>query len=152
MNPKKFVILHTGLWMYKLNYLNLYRKFGLTSDRTNVELQYAFVIKLRSTIRGEIAAREFKLSNLQAIIDTAQRYELHHPPVMETWKPSRAHVSALHNHLNLTPQHLPLTVQHTCHAQSVMKQIIFKKIAFSNTNHQQQNFNHHNSDVNSVQE
>ena len=81
-------------------------KIRLTSDCTNVELQYAFVIKIRSTIRGEIAAREFKLSNLQAIIDTAQRYELHHPPVMETWKPSRAHVSALHNHLNLTPQHL----------------------------------------------
>ena len=69
-------------------------KIHLTPDGTDVELQHAFVIKLRSTIRAEIASREFKYPDLQAIIDTAQRYELHHPPVMETWKPSHTHVSS----------------------------------------------------------
>ena len=69
-------------------------KIHLTSDGTDVKLQHAFVIKLRSTIHAEIAGREFKFPTLQAVIDPAQRYELHHPLVMKTWKPSQAHVSS----------------------------------------------------------
>ena len=76
----------------------------LTPDGTDMELQHAFVIKLRSTIRAEIASREFKFPDLQAIVDTAQRYELHHPPAMETWKPSHAHVS---DTLPSTKSHIP---------------------------------------------
>ena len=47
-------------------------KIHLTPDSTNVNLQHAFVIKLRSTIHAEIESREVKFPNLQAIIDTAQ--------------------------------------------------------------------------------
>ena len=79
-------------------------KIHLTPDSTNVELQHAFVIKLRSTIRAEIASREFKFPDLQPIIGTAHRYELHHPPVMETWKLSRARVS---DTLLSTKSHIP---------------------------------------------
>ena len=65
--------------------------------------------------------------------------------MMETWKPSHAHVSST----SPSPKsHIPtssLTVQRIQHAQSVIRQIIVKKIAFSNISHQYQNFNHRNS-------
>ena len=104
MNPKTFLILHTDLWMYKTKLSKVIPKIHLTPDGTDVELQHAFVIKLLLTIRAEIAIRDFKFPNLEAIVDTAQRYGLHHPPVMETWKPSHAYVSSTSP---LTKSHIP---------------------------------------------
>ena len=97
-----------------------------------MELQHAFVIKLRPTIRAEIASREFKFPNLQAVIDTAQRYELSHPPVMETWKRSHTHVSSTSpsTKSHIQTRQIPSTVQHNHHAQSVIKKDHLEKDFF----------------------
>ena len=46
-----------------------------TSDGKDLELQYAFAIKLRSDLQAEIISHEFKYVHLQEIIQIAERYE-----------------------------------------------------------------------------
>ena len=45
----------------------------------DLELIYAFAIKLREDIAAEIVSREFKYSSLQNVTDAARRYEEHRP-------------------------------------------------------------------------
>ena len=68
----------------------LIQKINYTQDGKDTELQHAFVIKLSPSTQAEIISGEFNTENLQAIVDTAQRYELHHPPNTDSWKVSHA--------------------------------------------------------------
>ena len=45
----------------------------------DLELIYAFTIKLREDIAAEVVSRGFKYSSLQSVIDAARRYEEHRP-------------------------------------------------------------------------
>ena len=45
----------------------------------DLELIYAFAIKLREDIAAELVSREFKYSSLQSVTDVARRYEEHRP-------------------------------------------------------------------------
>ena len=45
----------------------------------DLELIYAFTIKLHEDIGAELVWREFKYSSLQSVIDAARRYEEHRP-------------------------------------------------------------------------
>ena len=70
-----------------------------TSDGNDLELQYAFAIKLRSDLQAEIISREFKYVDLQEIIQIAERYEKIHPPSNANWKPD-----ALYSHSTANPK------------------------------------------------
>ena len=45
----------------------------------DLELMYAFTIKLREDIAAELVSREFKYTSLQSVIDAARHYEEHRP-------------------------------------------------------------------------
>ena len=47
----------------------------------DLELTYAFTIKLREDIACELVSREFKYTSLQSVIDAERRYEEHRPSV-----------------------------------------------------------------------
>ena len=46
-------------------------KIHYTPDGKDIELQHAFIIKLRPSILAEIISREFKFGNLQVTMNTA---------------------------------------------------------------------------------
>ena len=50
----------------------------------DLELIYAFTIKLREDIAAELVSREFKYSSLQSVIDAARRYEEHRPNIINS--------------------------------------------------------------------
>ena len=62
----------------------------ITNIHSDLELQYAFAIKLRKEIQQEITSREFKYTSLQEVVATAERYETQHPPPINKsdWQPS----------------------------------------------------------------
>ena len=47
----------------------------MTSKREDIELQYAFAIKLCKKLQSEIISREFTYNSLQEVIQVAERYE-----------------------------------------------------------------------------
>ena len=59
----------------------------MTPKREDLELQYAFAIKLRKKLQSEIISREFTYNSLQEVIQVAARYEKIHPPTVSGWQP-----------------------------------------------------------------
>ena len=58
-------------------------KIHFTQDNQDIELQHAFLIKLRPAIAKHLASREYDFKSLQAVIDVAERYDAHFPPNSE---------------------------------------------------------------------
>ena len=52
----------------------------MTPEGEDIELQYAFAIKLRKKLQSEIISREFTYNSLQEVIQVAERYEKIYPP------------------------------------------------------------------------
>ena len=59
----------------------------MTPKGEDIELQYAFAIKLHKKLQSEIISREFTYNSLQEVIQVAERYEKIHPPTVSGWKP-----------------------------------------------------------------
>ena len=76
----RFLDVHTEL-------AKLVPNIHCTSDGKDLELQYAFAIKLRSDLQAEIISCEFKYVDLQEIIHIAEHYEKICPPSNANWKP-----------------------------------------------------------------
>ena len=74
-----------------------------TSDGKDLELQYAFDIKLRSDLQTEIISREFKYLDLQEIIQIAERYEKIHFPSNAKWEPDALYSKFTANPKSKTP-------------------------------------------------
>ena len=54
----------------------------MTPKGEDLELQYAFAIKLRKKLQSEIISREFTYNSLQQVIQVTERYEKIHPPTV----------------------------------------------------------------------
>ena len=59
----------------------------MTPKEEDIELQYAFAIKLRKKLQSEIISQEFTYNSLQEVIQVAERYENIHPLTVSGWKP-----------------------------------------------------------------
>ena len=67
-------------------------KIHFTQDNQDIELQHAFLIKLRPAIAKHLASREYDFKSLQAVIDVAERYDAHFPPNSEQNRTMYVHV------------------------------------------------------------
>ena len=63
---------------YNILLKNLFPIFT-TPDQQDTELQHAFFIKLRPPIAKHLVSRDFDLTSLQSVIDTAERYDSQFP-------------------------------------------------------------------------
>ena len=59
----------------------------MTPKGEDIELQYAFAIKLLKKLQSEIISREFTYNSLQEVIQVAERYDKIHLLTVSGWKP-----------------------------------------------------------------
>ena len=59
----------------------------LRKEGSDIELQYALLIKLRREIKCELISREFKFKSVQEVIECAKRFEVHsQSETLSKWK------------------------------------------------------------------
>ena len=90
----------------------------LTKEGSDIELQYALLIKLRREIKCELVSRKFKFKSVQEVIECAKRFEVHSQCETLSKCSKAGHIKEncpqLKHHDTVKPKVLPISPKPIC--------------------------------------